>query len=313
MAIRDDPHSDTNVLHFTILKPLLKHQLGITAFRIDELHHNENIDARLLQEIARSELVVADLTYERPSVYFEAGYAMGLKIPVVYTCRSDHLRRLSEYQVHFDLRQRNIVKWKDARDRTFPQRLVTRIRTTIAPLLRRREIDQKETEARQAFTKLSQEKRSELLTRESAASLRKLGFKTAGLPEDKTGRNPRVYRLSGSTVEAVTAHVLPSITKRTLEYLHLWGAYVPVPNVKKEQGRRHHMILVSESTVTRARVEMVFRDYAPAGEKTWISETTTDEQGKPHRSWLHIVDRVQSIPMLKRQLALLSSSRVFLR
>jgi hypothetical protein len=313
MAIRDDPHSDTNVLHFAILKPLLKHQLGITAFRIDELHHNENIDARLLQEIARSELVVADLTYERPSVYFEAGYAMGLKIPVVYTCRSDHLRRLSEYQVHFDLRQRNIVAWKEPRDRTFAKRLVGRIRSTMAPLLRRRELDQKETQAREAFTKLSQETRSKMLGKESEVSLRKLGFGTSGIPRDRTGRNPRAYRLTGTTMETVAVHVLPSIPKRLLEYLHTWGGYVPVPNVKKQQGRHYHTILVSEASVTRARVEAVFRDFAPAGEKTWNSDTTTDEQGMAHRSSLHIVDGVRSIPMLKRQLALLSSSRVFLR
>src|SRR6266567_8344662 len=191
MAIRDEPSFDTNVLHFKILKPLLKRRIGITAFRIDELHHNENIDARLLQEIARSELVVADLTYERPSVYFEAGYAMGLKIPVVYTCRSDHLRRLSEYQVHFDLRQRNIVDWKEPRDRKFAKRLVSRIRNTMASLLRSRELDHKEAQAHQAFAKLSQEKRSQMLAQESAAFLRTLGFKTDALPRDLTGRNPR--------------------------------------------------------------------------------------------------------------------------
>jgi len=88
------------------IKPLLRHKLGVNAQRIDERHHNENIDQRILAEIDRADLVLADLTYEGPSVYFEAGYALARKIPVVYSCRSDHFRRDSEYQVHFDLRQR---------------------------------------------------------------------------------------------------------------------------------------------------------------------------------------------------------------
>ncbi len=237
---------------------------------------------------------------------------MGLKIPVVYTCRSDHLRRLSEYQVHFDLRQRNIVDWKEPRDRKFAKRLVSRIRNTMASLLRSRELDHKEAQAHQAFAKLSQEKRSQMLAQESAAFLRTLGFKTDALPRDLTGRNPRGYRFIGATLEAASVHVLPAITKGALEYLYSWGRFFPVPDAKKGRVRHNHTILVSEATVTRARVESAFRDYAPAGETSWSFETTTDGEGKPHRFWLHIVAGVRSIPMLKRQLALLSS-RVFRR
>src|SRR5262245_56365769 len=112
MAIREDRSADTNRLHFRALKPLLG-RMQIRAFRIDEIPHNENIDNRIQREIENADLVVADLTYARPSVYFEAGYAEALGKPVIYTCRSDHFRRESEHQVHFDVRQRNIIDWSD--------------------------------------------------------------------------------------------------------------------------------------------------------------------------------------------------------
>ncbi|WP_460325509.1 hypothetical protein [Paenibacillus sp. YSY-4.3] len=43
-----------------------------------------------LELIADSKLVIADLTAQSPEVYFAAGYALGLKIPVIWTVKSSH-------------------------------------------------------------------------------------------------------------------------------------------------------------------------------------------------------------------------------
>jgi nucleoside 2-deoxyribosyltransferase len=40
-------------------------------------------------------------------VYFEAGVAVGLGIPVIPTCRADHLDKL-----HFDIKHINTLKWE---------------------------------------------------------------------------------------------------------------------------------------------------------------------------------------------------------
>ncbi len=88
---------------------------GYTAVRLDAVEHNEKIDDRIIAEIRRSGLLVADLTGGRANVYFEAGFAMGLGIPVIWTCREDHLKDL-----HFDTRQYNYIAWTtpvDLRDR----------------------------------------------------------------------------------------------------------------------------------------------------------------------------------------------------
>jgi hypothetical protein len=44
-------------------------------------------------------------------VYFEAGYAMPLGLPVIWLCQEDDKNR-----VHFDTRQYNHIFWKDIED-----------------------------------------------------------------------------------------------------------------------------------------------------------------------------------------------------
>lgn len=81
-------------------------------------------------------MVIADLTYARPSVYFEAGYAQRA-IPVIFTARSDHFREHDNdpngnRHVHFDLKMRNIIAWSSPNDDAFPGRLTRRVTKVIA-------------------------------------------------------------------------------------------------------------------------------------------------------------------------------------
>jgi hypothetical protein len=52
-------------------------QHGFTAWRSDMPETSEDIVKDVLAAIDRSELILADLTNERPSVYYEVGYAHG--------------------------------------------------------------------------------------------------------------------------------------------------------------------------------------------------------------------------------------------
>ena len=84
---------------------------GYKPFRVDKREHNGKIDDLIVAEIRKSGLLVADFTGQRGGVYFEAGFAMGLGIPVIWTCRNDHVGSL-----HFDTRQYSHIVWADAAD-----------------------------------------------------------------------------------------------------------------------------------------------------------------------------------------------------
>ncbi|TAK66874.1 MAG: hypothetical protein EPO24_01025 [Bacteroidetes bacterium] len=79
--------------------------------RIDLVEHNDPIDDRILVEIKKSRFIIADFTGHRGGVYFEAGYAIGLGIPVIWTCRKDEGAKM-----HFDTRQFSRIEWDNEQD-----------------------------------------------------------------------------------------------------------------------------------------------------------------------------------------------------
>jgi nucleoside 2-deoxyribosyltransferase len=58
-------------------------QLDIKGLKVDKLNHNEKIDQKIIDLINKSEFGISDLTYARPSVYFESGILEGQKKPVI--------------------------------------------------------------------------------------------------------------------------------------------------------------------------------------------------------------------------------------
>lgn len=89
-------------------------------FRVDDHHHDERvgddgytnrIDNRILAEIRKARFIVADVTGNRSSVYYEAGFADGLGIPVIWTCRVGN-----EDDMSFDTRQVGHLLWTNNED-----------------------------------------------------------------------------------------------------------------------------------------------------------------------------------------------------
>lgn len=80
---------------------------GYRPYRVDAKPHIERIDAKIIAEIKNSRFVVADVTQQKAGVYYEAGFAHGLGIPVIWCVRHDDLDN-----VHFDTRQYNHILWK---------------------------------------------------------------------------------------------------------------------------------------------------------------------------------------------------------
>jgi nucleoside 2-deoxyribosyltransferase len=94
------------------------------VMKIDLKEHNNKIDDEIIAEIRNSAFLVADFTGHRGGVYFEAGFALGLGIPVIWCCHVDQLPAS-----HFDTRQYNHIEWREP-DELY-RKLVNRIRATI--------------------------------------------------------------------------------------------------------------------------------------------------------------------------------------
>ena len=80
---------------------------GFRPFRIDAKDYLGGITDEIMAEIRRSRFVVVDYTGHRKSVYFEAGFAAGLGLTVIQTCRADEIDKL-----HFDIRHLHTLPWK---------------------------------------------------------------------------------------------------------------------------------------------------------------------------------------------------------
>jgi nucleoside 2-deoxyribosyltransferase len=102
----------------------LEAETGFRMLPIDMKQFNEKICDQIVAEIRRSRFLIADVTGHRQGVYFEAGFAMGLGLPVIWTCREDQIN-----ECHFDTRQYNHITWKTPEE--LRDKLKNRILATI--------------------------------------------------------------------------------------------------------------------------------------------------------------------------------------
>lgn len=91
---------------------------------IRQIDHAKDINDIIVSELRQSRFAVCDLTGGRPNVYFEVGYAMGMNIPAILTCKKDDGGNNS-----FNLRQFNCIDWANAED--LCQQLVRRIERVV--------------------------------------------------------------------------------------------------------------------------------------------------------------------------------------
>jgi hypothetical protein len=97
---------------------------GYAPLRIDAKEYVGGISDEIMAEIRRSRFVVSDYTQQKNGVYFEAGFALGLGLTVIPTCRADEID-----QLHFDIRHLNTLTWSNPDDLAL--KLSQRIRGVI--------------------------------------------------------------------------------------------------------------------------------------------------------------------------------------
>ena len=152
--------TEMNDVYEKAIKPAIEYkEQGKTesrfqAIKIDNVEHINDINDEIIATIRRSRFMVCDLTGYRGGVYFEAGFAYGLGLPVIYTCRKDWSSedklkdnagnvvetlkdsserdiRVKKEGVHFDLAHRNRIEWQEDKLDEFREKLENRIKAVI--------------------------------------------------------------------------------------------------------------------------------------------------------------------------------------
>jgi predicted metal-dependent phosphotriesterase family hydrolase len=114
---------------------------GLTPRRVDRHTRGGLLASEIISFIEESEILVADLTNERPNCYLEVGYALGLGkfTNLILTAREDHdpespRHRTGGPRVHFDLAGYDILFWRADRLAALRQELEKRIQRRMLML-----------------------------------------------------------------------------------------------------------------------------------------------------------------------------------
>jgi hypothetical protein len=86
------------------IEPVIK-KFRYEPIRVDRKPDSDNIADKILESILRSEVVIADLTGERPNCYYEVGYAHALSKKMILSVRKGS-------EVHFNLSGYQFIEWE---------------------------------------------------------------------------------------------------------------------------------------------------------------------------------------------------------
>lgn len=99
---------ETEKLASEHIKPVISRTLGYEVYDLRNVAKAGIIDEIMRTTIASSKFVIADLTYDNNGAYWEAGFAEGIGLPVIYICEREKFERT---KTHFDTNHLTTVLW----------------------------------------------------------------------------------------------------------------------------------------------------------------------------------------------------------
>lgn len=235
--------------------------LGMDAYRVDRIEHNDDIDDKIIELIHSCDICIADLTYARPSVYFEAGYFKGLNKPVVFTVRKDHFKPKEgdihgNEGVHFDLQMKNIIGWSSTEHvKTFSSRLKNRLLLVISPIIKHKQEDEEKTKALKMFNAMPQQGR---LYSIKTATQKILIEKGKWKPVDYGNRYLSIICKMGACQKnnkIILVFITNSATKNYLEFINPSEILSSKPEFMNNIIKQYHLIIVSLRSIPKSRIE----------------------------------------------------------
>lgn len=261
---------DVDEIYQNAVLPVLK-SMEIKPYRVDQIEHNDDIDNKIIELISKCDICIADLTYARPSVYYEAGYFTGLKKPVIFIARKDHFSPKKEdvygnFKVHFDLQMKNIIQWSSTkRVDTFKKKILSRLKLISKPLLQRIEKEYKQKNAQQEFSKLSQEDKKLTLETQLLEFFKERSWIDNKFNEGKNYYMKGFDKYYSKTIKKSKKYIFQFITlSATKNYLnYVRSSFIKIMRSELSTQVNQNILFISIRKIPKSRLEDLFPEATP--------------------------------------------------
>lgn len=269
-------------------------EISIKPLRVDRINHNEKIDVKIIELIKECDFGIVDLTYARPSVYYEAGFIEGLNKSVIYLAKSDHFRpKLNDTcgneRIHFDLVTKNIISWTTP-NISFNQKLNSRINLIIKPIVQSNHISLKEDESKNEFLTMSLSERTHTI--QNRVQQYFLNLKYIKFTLSRSNITEEIYMKKGLIV---TVTINDTITQSSISF-HKMGFS---KNAKKDSSGFNILIFFSIKSVPTSRIEKALWNFKQRLDLYKVFENDNDK--------IIFLDSIDSILKLEKTLNNLSA------
>jgi hypothetical protein len=302
-------HEDVDAIYDHGIRPVMR-ELNLQPIRIDRVEHNDDINNKIFQLLDDADLCIADLTYARPSVYYEAGYAHAFAKPVIFIARKDHFQAEAtkldpngNLRVHFDLQMKNIIPWLKP-DEPFKNQLRRRLLYSLRPLRKRLAELKSASEEEAAFIALPH--KDKLLAVADKARGLLLRHKYREQVTRDGYRSPLFLRMTKTekrTAVLMQIYTYTNLSKKDLEAIDAFGDFITQYDVawKGAPARKYDLcrVFLCLRHSRQSLIPEVFTSYRRVADSQYEVKSTF--QDKPTRFSIIIVDSIKSISELGKR------------